>query len=113
MSARPISSATVSFGLVSVPVKLYSTADNSQKVTFNWINPKTGSRVRQRYWDASEERLVELFAAEIAPLASIVLVGEGLPGAGLALPEGTVKSRMHVAVRRLRDRLAAVAPRGR
>jgi DNA end-binding protein Ku len=59
MSARPIASATVSFGLVSVPVKLYSTADNSQKVTFNWINPKTGSRVRQRYWDASEERLVE------------------------------------------------------
>ena len=59
MSARPIASATVSFGLVSVPVKLYSTADNSQKVTFNWINPTTGSRVRQRYWDASEERLVE------------------------------------------------------
>jgi DNA end-binding protein Ku len=59
MSARPIASATVSFGLVSVPVKLYSTADNSQKVTFNWINPKTGSRVRQRYWDAKEERLVE------------------------------------------------------
>ncbi len=59
MSARPIASATVSFGLVSVPVKLYSTADNSQKVAFNWINPQTGSRVRQRYWDAKEERLVE------------------------------------------------------
>jgi len=59
MNARPISSATVSFGLVSVPVKLYSTADNSQKVTFNWINPSSGSRVKQRYWDAKEERLVE------------------------------------------------------
>ncbi|MDP2469731.1 MAG: Ku protein [Candidatus Palauibacterales bacterium] len=59
MSARPIASATVSFGLVSVPVKLYSTADNSQKVTFNWINPASGSRVRQRYWDAAEERLIE------------------------------------------------------
>jgi len=59
MSARPISSATVSFGLVSVPVKLYSTADNSQKVTFNWINPSSGSRVKQRYWDAKEDRLVE------------------------------------------------------
>lgn len=59
MSARPISSATVSFGLVSVPVKLYSTADNSQKVTFNWINPSSNSRVRQRYWDPAEERLVE------------------------------------------------------
>jgi DNA end-binding protein Ku len=59
MSARPIASATVSFGLVSVPVKLYSTADNSQKVTFNWINPQTGARVKQRYWDATDERLVE------------------------------------------------------
>lgn len=59
MSARPIASATVSFGLVSVPVKLYSTADNSQKVTFNWINPETGARVKQRYWDAKDERLVE------------------------------------------------------
>jgi DNA end-binding protein Ku len=59
MSARPIASATVSFGLVSVPVKLYSTADNSQKVTFNWINPATGARVKQRYWDAKDERLVE------------------------------------------------------
>lgn len=59
MSARPIASATVSFGLVSVPVKLYSTADNSQKVTFNWINPSSSARVRQRYWDPAEERLVE------------------------------------------------------
>jgi len=59
MSARPIASATVSFGLVSVPVKLYSTADNSQKVTFNWINPQAGMRVRQRYWDEKEERLVD------------------------------------------------------
>ena len=30
----------------------------------------------------------------------------------LQIPEGTVKSRMHVAVRRLRDRLDTVAPRG-
>ena len=30
----------------------------------------------------------------------------------LGIPEGTVKSRMHAAVIRLRERLAAVAPRG-
>ncbi|MEN8144742.1 MAG: Ku protein [Gemmatimonadota bacterium] len=59
MSARSIGTATVSFGLVSVPVKLYSTADNTQKVAFNWINPSSGSRVKQRYWDPREERLVE------------------------------------------------------
>ena len=59
MSARSIGTATISFGLVSVPVKLYSTADNTQKVAFNWINPSSGSRVKQRYWDPREERLVE------------------------------------------------------
>lgn len=59
MSARPMGSATVSFGLVSVPVKLYSTADNTRKISFNWISPSSGARVKQRYWDPKEERLVE------------------------------------------------------
>jgi DNA end-binding protein Ku len=59
MSARPMGSATISFGLVSVPVKLYSTADTSAKVSFNWISPSSGARVRQKYWDPTEERLVE------------------------------------------------------
>ena len=70
MSARPIASATVSFGLVSVPVKLYSTADNSQKVTFNWINPETGARVKQRYWDAKDERLVEREELRVGELSA-------------------------------------------
>lgn len=59
MSARSMGSATVSFGLVSVPVKLYSTADNTSKIRFNWIAPESGSRVKQKYWDPKEERLVE------------------------------------------------------
>lgn len=59
MSARPIGTAAISFGLVSVPVKIYPTSDNSQKVSFNWINPSTGMRVRQKYWDPKEEKLVD------------------------------------------------------
>ncbi len=59
MSARPMGSATVSFGLVSVPVKFYSTSDSSAKIRFNWISPSSGSRVKQKYWDPKEERLVE------------------------------------------------------
>jgi len=59
MSARPMGSATISFGLVSVPVKLYSTADSSNKVSFNWISPSSGTRVRQKYWDPKEDRLVD------------------------------------------------------
>jgi len=49
MAARPISSATLSFGLVSVPVKLYSTSESSVGVSFNWLHKKCGSRLKQQY----------------------------------------------------------------
>jgi DNA end-binding protein Ku len=49
MSARPISTATVSFGLVSVPVKLYSTAESSARIAFNWLHKDCGSRLKQQY----------------------------------------------------------------
>jgi len=49
MSARPISTATVSFGLVSVPVKLYSTAESSTRIAFNWLHKDCGSRLKQQY----------------------------------------------------------------
>ena len=49
MSARPISSATISFGLVSVPVKLYSSSETSQKVSFNLVSKKHGTRLKQQY----------------------------------------------------------------
>ena len=35
MPARPIGSATISFGLVSVPVKLYSSSESAATVSFN------------------------------------------------------------------------------
>ncbi len=59
MSARPMASATVSFGLVSVPVKLYSAAESAARVSFNWINKETGQRVKQRYYDPSTNKEVE------------------------------------------------------
>jgi fructose-1,6-bisphosphatase/inositol monophosphatase family enzyme len=37
----------------------------------------------------SEELLIELFETEIAPLAPLVVVGEGLPGGKIVLPHGT------------------------
>lgn len=49
MPARPISSATVSFGLVSVPVQLYSAAESSAVVSFNLLHQKCGSRLKQQY----------------------------------------------------------------
>ena len=48
MPARAISSATISFGLVAIPVKLF-TATSSQQVSFNMLEPQTKSRVQQQY----------------------------------------------------------------
>ncbi len=59
MTARPISASTVSFGLVSLPVKLYSTGQSSAKVRFNWINRDTGARVKYRYVDGRSGEPVE------------------------------------------------------
>jgi len=49
MPARSIGSATISFGLVSVPVSLYSTAESSVSVSFNMLDKKTGTRLKQQY----------------------------------------------------------------
>lgn len=48
MPARAISSATVSFGLVSIPVKLY-TATSPQTTRFNMLHKESASRVKQQY----------------------------------------------------------------
>ncbi|HXV85672.1 MAG TPA: Ku protein [Gemmatimonadales bacterium] len=49
MAARPIATATVSFGLVSVPVQLYSAAESAASISFNWLHKKCGSRLKQQY----------------------------------------------------------------
>ena len=51
MAARPIATSTISFGLVSLPVKLFSTAESSSRISFNWLNRDTHNRVKQQYVD--------------------------------------------------------------
>lgn len=48
MAPRAIASGTISFGLVSIPVKVY-TATSPQKVRFNMLEPETGARPKQQY----------------------------------------------------------------
>jgi len=48
MAARSIASLSLSFGLVSIPVKLYSATESSSAVKFNMLT-KDGSRVKQQY----------------------------------------------------------------
>jgi len=57
MAARAISSATISFGLVSIPVKLYTTTDSSGQISFNMLH-QCGSRLKQQYWCPVDEKVV-------------------------------------------------------
>src|SRR5688572_25821691 len=59
MAARPIASASISFGLVTVPIQMYSAAENSGSVSFNWIHKGCGSRLKQQYICARENVKVE------------------------------------------------------
>jgi DNA end-binding protein Ku len=49
MDARAIASLTVSFGLVAIPVKLYSATHSSGRISFNMLHAKDGSRLKQQY----------------------------------------------------------------
>jgi DNA end-binding protein Ku len=49
MSLRPFASGTVSFGLVSIPVKLYSTGESAASIQLNMLHRKCGSRLKQQY----------------------------------------------------------------
>ena len=49
MPARNIGTATISFGLVSVPVQIFSSAESKASVSFNMLHKKCGTRVKQQY----------------------------------------------------------------
>ena len=55
MAARSIASLTVSFGLVSIPVKLYSATEASRQISFNLLHKDCGSRLRQQYFCVKED----------------------------------------------------------
>jgi DNA end-binding protein Ku len=57
--ARSIASLTISFGLVAIPVKLYSATVSSEKISFNLLRQKDGSRVKQQYIAVADGKTVE------------------------------------------------------
>jgi DNA end-binding protein Ku len=59
-----LSTATISFGLVSIPVKLYSGAEPKSALSFNQIDKKDGSRIKQQ--------LVNPRSGEVVPREEIV-----------------------------------------
>jgi DNA end-binding protein Ku len=49
MPARSIGTATISFGLVSIPTKLYTTNETSGDIHFNMLHDADGARLKQQY----------------------------------------------------------------
>ena len=58
MAARSIASLSLSFGLVSIPVKLYSATESTAAVRFNML-AKDGSRLKQQYVSEKDQQVVE------------------------------------------------------
>lgn len=58
MAARSIAALSLSFGLVNIPVKLYSATEASASIGFNLLAPN-GSRVKQQYVSVDEGKVVE------------------------------------------------------
>jgi DNA end-binding protein Ku len=58
MPARSVGSGTISFGLVSIPIRLY-VATHSEQLSFNMINASCGSRIKQQLWCPKDERVIE------------------------------------------------------
>ena len=58
MAARSIATLSLSFGLVSIPVKVYSATESSSSVSFNLLH-SCGSRLKQQYVCIKEGVVVE------------------------------------------------------
>jgi DNA end-binding protein Ku len=59
MTVRSIGSLTVSFGLVAIPVKLYSATQSAGQISFNLLHKNCGSRLKQQYTCLKDGQLVE------------------------------------------------------
>ena len=57
MAARSIASLSLGFGLVSIPVRLYSATESSATIHFNLL-AKDGSRVKQQYISEKDQSVV-------------------------------------------------------
>src|SRR3954466_12582998 len=58
MGARSMSTATISFGLVTVPIRLYAASESQAAVSFNLLHEKCHSRLKQQYVCPKDEEIV-------------------------------------------------------
>ena len=55
---RPFASGQIAFGLVSIPVKLYSATEATERISFNMIHSECGSRIQQQLFCPKDERTI-------------------------------------------------------
>jgi DNA end-binding protein Ku len=58
MAARSMSTATISFGLVTVPIRLYAASESQAAISFNLLHGKCHSRLKQQYICPKDEEIV-------------------------------------------------------
>lgn len=54
-----MNSGTVSFGLVAIPIKVYSTSEGPTAPSFNMVHKTCGTRVQYRYFCPTDDEIVE------------------------------------------------------
>ncbi len=59
MAPRSIATGTISFGLVTIPVRLFPAVQAASSVSFNLLHGKCGSRLRQQYVCSKDGEKVE------------------------------------------------------
>lgn len=56
---RAIATGQIAFGLVSIPVKLFSAAESGEKISFNMLHKDCGSRIQQQLFCPKDERTID------------------------------------------------------
>jgi DNA end-binding protein Ku len=59
MAARSIGSLTISFGLVAIPVKLFTATQTANAISFNLLHKDCGSRLKQQYVCVKDGSIVD------------------------------------------------------
>jgi DNA end-binding protein Ku len=58
MPARSIGTGTLSFGMVSIPIRMYSAGESSSAISFNLLHDKCKSRLKQQYICPKDNEIV-------------------------------------------------------
>jgi DNA end-binding protein Ku len=58
MPARSIGTGTLSFGMVSIPIRMYSAGESASAVSFNMLHDKCKSRLKQQYVCTKDNEIV-------------------------------------------------------